>query len=393
MKKYQGELLAVVNSWLNGSQLPNSEHWDALFELAKAHGIANVFYLAIKNSKLPNGGDGIVTRAKKQYLANLHQQISQDYYAKELTEKLHEKRISYMPLKGYILREFYPSADARTSCDVDVVYDKNRKDELGEIMLSLGFERGALSDHDESWSLDSVTLEMHFALAPYYDLYSDYYKDLWSKLTTKDGVEYAFTKEDFYIYFIVHAAKHFYHSGLGVRFVLDLYFLRKGMKDTDEEYISDELEKLHLSVFAQKLEQLSRVWFAEEEETYETSLVGDFVFDCGLYGKAANQIISAASDDKKEEKVTEKHVKRKYFFHMMFPPAKDLSNRFPILRKCPFLLPIFWVYRWFAAVLFRRKNIKRTLHNYNALETQRIKKRFEVMNVMQLKETSNKQDK
>ncbi len=386
MEKYQKELLAVVNSWLYGTPLPNSAHWEALFEVAKAHGIGNVFYLAIKNSKISEGGDGIIAKAKKQYLANLHQQISQDYYAKELTEKLHEKKIAYMPLKGYILRGYYPNADARTSCDVDMIYDKSRKAEVDEIMLSLGLERGALSDHDESWTIDSVTLEMHFALAPYYDLYSDYYENLWSKLTTQDGVEYAFTTEDFYIYFIVHAAKHFYHSGLGIRFILDLYFLRKGMTGTDERYISNELEKLNLTVFAQKLEKLSRVWFANEEGTEETDVVGNFVFDCGLYGKAANQIISAASDKKADEEVTEKRVKRKYILRMLFPSAKDLSNRFHVLRKCPVLLPFFWVYRWIVAVLFRRKNIKKTMSNYNALETERIQKRFRVMEIMQLKE-------
>jgi hypothetical protein len=114
--------------------------------------------------------------------------------------------------------------------------------------------------------------------------------------------------------------------------------------------------------------------------------ITDFVFDCGLYGKAANQIISAASDGKTNDKVTEKRVKRDYMRRMFFPSAKDLSNRFPVLRKCPFLLPIFWVYRWIAAVLFRRKNIKKTMRNYSALEKERIAKRFEVMFIMQLKE-------
>lgn len=35
---------------------------------------------------------------------------------------------------------------------------------------------------------------------------------------------------------------------------------------------------------------------------------------------------------------------------LFFPSAEDMKNKYPLLRKLPFLLPVFWLYRIVAAL-------------------------------------------
>jgi hypothetical protein len=380
MTSIQRELLEIVRAWLNGENIPETKNQAKIYALAQRHGLVNVLYLAIKDA---GWEQSVFESLRRNYRANLHQQISQEFYAETIFEKFREKKIRYMPLKGYILKHYYPVSEARISCDVDVFYDKSRKEEVDEILQELGFERGPLTDDDESWFQGSITIEMHFGLVAHYRLYEAYYQNAWERLISDDGCSYRFTKEDFYIYFIVHTAKHFYHSGLGVRFILDLAMLRRNMDGVNEAYIKAELKKLELDTLAEKLEELARVWFDGEEETQESKLIGDYVFNCSLYGNSQN--LAAAQADNEKGEVGEKTVKRTLLKNRFFPSARMISDRYTVLKKHPYLLPFVWVWRWIDILLFRRKSIKNTINVYNALDEKQIKQRTAVMNAVKLK--------
>lgn len=396
MEKIYAEVLSIVNAWLKDEPLPEISNYERLFALSKEHGVSNILYLLLNREKkragnqaLPETVEGeLFLKIKKQYQANLHQQISQEYFAEELFSKLRERRIRFMPLKGYFLKKYYPSSAGRTSCDVDVFYDDSKKQEAGEILKELGFELTVPSDHDDGWTRDSVTIEMHFSLMDHYDLYVDYYKNVWDRLVSEDGIEYAFTTEDFYIYFLMHVAKHFYHSGLGVRFILDLYLFRKAHLNLDETYLQKELEKLELATFRKKMEELANVWFGESEATEESEKIGAFVFECGLYGKEINQTFSVTNAG--EDSVGEKTVKRKFILRSIFPSRDALKRQYPSLKKNPWLLPFVWAHRWFKVLFFKRDKIKYRMKLYRSLEDEKIQKRYAVMQAVGLKEEQKK---
>ena len=62
-----------------------------------------------------------------------------------------------------------------------------------------------------------------------YTLWYNYLEKIWghcSSLPDKPN-QYLMTKEDFYIYHVIHMAKHFLNGGIGIKHFLDLYIMNK----------------------------------------------------------------------------------------------------------------------------------------------------------------------
>jgi hypothetical protein len=53
----------------------------------------------------------------------------------------------------------YPSPEARTSCDIDVFYDKARRADVEEILTAFGFEKHSDSANHGEWVKDEITVE------------------------------------------------------------------------------------------------------------------------------------------------------------------------------------------------------------------------------------------
>lgn len=49
----------------------------------------------------------------------------------------------------------------------------------------------------------------------------------------------------------------------------------------------------------------------------------------------------------------------RYLLFLVFRPKAMMRNKYPILKKRLFLLPVFWVVRWFEALLFKKASIRR----------------------------------
>ena len=43
----------------------------------------------------------------------------------------------------------------------------------------------------------------------------------------------------------------------------------------------------------------------------------------------------------------------------VFPSSATLEYKYPVLKKWPILLPIFWVYRWYLALFREHDRLKR----------------------------------
>lgn len=371
--KATGELLLTIfKNYLTGEPLAESANYGSAFQLAKMHSLGNLFYEAVKNS--PIVPIEVKEAAKQHFFSNLARQTAQEYYAAELFEKLEEKKIWYMPLKGYVFRRLYPSPELRTSCDLDVLYDKTKKAEVGEILKGFGFKEGHEGENHIDWSLDTVTVEMHHELAAQSDVYHPYYQNVFERLVNTDGCRYDFTPEDFYVYFLVHAAKHFAHGGFGIRTVLDVWIYRKN-KALDEEYLNKELEKVQLLKFKTAVEALAEYWFGEREKTEELELLHEYVLTSGTYGRRSNSAaIGGGGNGVKKRKF-------KFLMRTIFPSLRTMRAMYPVLKKAPILLPFTWVARWFAVLFTRRKNVGAVLNAMNGIDDEKIEKVDKVIEI------------
>ena len=79
-----------------------------------------------------------------------------------------ENEIDYMPLKGCVLKELYPSDELRSMGDIDILIRTEQYGRIRSLMLAEGFQEGAESDHEYHWSSSSAHIELHKRLIPSY---------------------------------------------------------------------------------------------------------------------------------------------------------------------------------------------------------------------------------
>ena len=168
-----------------------------------------------------------------------------------------------------------------------------------------------------------------------------------------------FSDEDFYIYMIVHANKHYEGSGTGVRILPDCYAYLKELKDSmNWRYITEECEKLGIVQFEKALRELTEVVFASDDPVLsdEQKEMLSYIMDSGTYGTVQNRF------DKSWERLdSTKRTVFKYIWSRIFPDMKTIQTNFPFFYKCRWALPLLWIFRLVRMFLFRRDTALREL--------------------------------
>ena len=269
--------------------------------------------------------------------------------------ELEKAGIWHMPLKGCLLKEYYPKIGMRQMSDNDIYYDATRSGEVRRIMEGLGFTTVKYVHinygHDCYEKQPIFNFEMHRAMASpsmdeTLDKICNYYQGVREKMIKDEGCEYRYhlSPEDFYIYMIAHEYKHYSGGGTGLRSLLDTYvYLRKA--HLDMPYVLNEVEKIGLSEFEAANRSLSFHLFDGEPLTEDEEEMLAYMLSSGTYGTRKNQV----------EKQLAQKGRLGYFLSRLTLPYKTMKNVYPILNKIPILYPIFWVYRLIYGFAFNRK--------------------------------------
>lgn len=178
---------------------------------------------------------------------------------------LDEAGIWYLPLKGIVLNKLYPQAGMRFMADNDILFDNRRAAEVREIFEKRGYsvESYGVGHHDTYTKPPFFNFEMHTFLGEdglEADAFNEYYRDP-SRLMIKDtgtNCGYHMSDEDFYIYMLAHAFKHYNYAGLGLRIIADTYvYLQHYRATMDWTYIERECQTIGMSKFAETIESLA----------------------------------------------------------------------------------------------------------------------------------------
>ena len=244
----------------------------ALYRYARRHTLAAITYDALE---LLGGstGDGLLALAKDNTVVSvltkwketrdkaLRKNLMLDAARKKLFQYMDAEHIWYMPLKGAILKDLYPRQEMRQMADNDILFDAEYEAAVKDYFVREGYEviSYAKGNHDVYEKEPVYNFEMHTSLfgEAHNEVWAEYYKDIQSKLKKSDEhFLYSFTDEDFYIYFIVHAFKHFDGCGTGIRYFVDSYVYRNA-KNLDWGYIVRELDKLGVLAFEKTFRSIS----------------------------------------------------------------------------------------------------------------------------------------
>lgn len=351
-------LLSLLRAVLTGGEMPSFTLTPELVTFCASQQLIGFLHHAVRHPGAVQCAEETAERIKKSYALSVAQQIQQDYYREQIFSALAAAGIPYLPLKGEDLRAVYPAPDLRFSCDIDFFYDVSRRDEVNAILTGMGFSREHSDAHNDSYMLGAVHVEPHFAMTDSGKRHEDYYRNIWDRLVSDDGIRYRFTDEDFYVFVLLHTYKHFLNGGSGVRSVMDAWLWKKAHPAMDENTLAVAYDTLGITTFVRVLERLGGVWFDGGAGDADTDLLTDFLLSGGAYGtKEQGALMDAAKAGRRRS--TRLH----YVWKRLFLPYSLLRLQYPVLHKAPFLLPLFWVVRWFRLLFSRnRSNLKDTLH-------------------------------
>ncbi len=373
MESLQRDFLKVIRSALNGraEELSAEFSLEEAAKLASKHQIMPLFYYGASACGISQETP-IMQQLFLHVCKDLSVSTQQTYSLKALFSAFDEEKIDYMPLKGTLLKKLYPKAEMRLMGDADILIRPEQYEKIAPVMEKLGYTPDVESDHEIVWKKPMVFIELHKRLIPSYNKdYYAYFGDGWRLATVCDGTRYSMTDEDQMIYLFTHFAKHYRDSGIGIKHMIDLWLYRLNCKSLDEDYIIAELAKLQLSEFYQNVVKTLGVWFEGGEPSEVTELITSVIFNSGVYGTYEAKILSDAFKKTKFQDESGDFRKKK-LFRAIFLPYKNMCEKYPFLEKAAILLPVMWVVRIVAVLLFKRETIVKHTEDYKTTSSEQI---------------------
>lgn len=347
-KKY---FLQMVNASIKGSPVPTCpEEVDTtlLYKLAVRNAVQGILYLAVQSGAVTLSAE-TETKLQKSYMAILAREATQQEEIEYIRNAFNEENIDFMFLKGTHLKSLYPVPEMRFMVDMDILVKDENMNKGGKLILARGFTQEMNNGKDIVLvKKPFLTIELHKMLFVEDYFMHDYFKGVWDRVELVNGCEYKMPINDLYVYTLAHLAEHYLEAGSCFRPLMDLYLMEKTYLSLDFEYINKQFEIIGIEKFAKKIRQLYKCAFDGAEYNDDLVLMENYIV-FGAPVKNANEVSKVARTNKS---------KSKRFIESAFPNLKHMKLKYPILEKTPFLLPFFWVVRFFEFVFLKKGSIE-----------------------------------
>lgn len=332
----------------------------ALTRIAYAHKLSGMLFPAVRLLPKDQQPAAPVLQCWKQLAtAEAVRDANQQYELERILAALEAFEIPAVPLKGFAIKRAYPQTSLRSMSDLDFLYDEGCAARLTACMQSVGAtaERFDMDDTDIFVTETGLYLELHRSLAPdaWNEASAAYLSQLLQNAAPMEGCQYVrrLSAEDQYLYMLLHTLKHFLYAGTGIRSVLDVWALGRSAA-LDRQSLSRQFARLGIATFAAALEQLAGVWFGDGEPDDLTAQLGDYIAASGVYGNEENKVHAGmlrANNGRRFGRL-------QYALRRFFLPYREMCHDYPVLRRCPPLLPVMWLIRPVNALLHRRGKLK-----------------------------------
>lgn len=353
---------------------------EALLRLAKAHSVSAMVCMALEQTDAFRCAEESI---RLKWLDSKNKAIRKnmllDAERHQLEKEFAERGIWYMPLKGSILKDWYPKFGMREMADNDILFDPAGCKQVREIFQNRGYKTVSFrkGNHDVYEKAPIYNFEMHVSLfhGTYKEL-TEQYKNVKERLLPVDGTAYqfAFTPEDFYVFVLAHAHKHYSHSGTGIRTLADIYVMDRhlgGIMDRDE--VEQKLMQLGIAEYEQHSRVLAEKLFSAVRPLAETELTEDekemllYYCDATTYGTVDNRVNNRLHELQENSENIKLWTKVKYCCVRLFSGREFCKFAYPFVYKHPWTLPFFWVWRIVYRSIASKKNVQQELKALKAV--------------------------
>jgi len=351
-----------------------------LLIMARKHSVSSMVCMALEKTAVFANAD---EATKKQWIDAKNKAIRKnmllDAERKTISHELETQGIWYMPLKGSILKDWYPKPGMREMADNDILFDPSGREQVREIFQNRGYKTVSFrkGNHDVYEKEPIYNFEMHVSLfdGTYKEL-TEQYENVKERLLPVDGTAYqfAFTPEDFYVFVLAHAHKHYSHSGTGIRTLADIYVMDRhlgGIMDRDE--VEQKLTQLGIAEYEQHSRVLAEKLFSAVRPLAETELTEDekemllYYCDATTYGTVDNRVNNRLHELQENSENIKLWTKVKYCCVRLFPGREFCKFAYPFVYKHPWTLPFFWMWRIVYRSIASKKNVQQELKALKAV--------------------------
>ena len=349
-------LIELIKSAINEEtppELPAGISLKKVYEVAVFHDVANIAFYSIERLNIKPQDEIYNNWMACRDLA-ISRDINQSYAKDEILSKFKIYGIRSLEIQGTKTKLLYPSTEYRTMSDIDIIIDKENLSKAQDILKSLGYRSKIKNNREiEAFRAPNINIELH---TEYFYDDTKYYKKLGFPFENFDNHtgECEVDINTFYLYSIMHLAKHYFSKGAGIRRILDVYLLNKKYADIiDKEYVLEKLKIAGLVEFAKEVSDLADKWFGTETSNNILSDMEVAVINSGVHGTYTNLINNMIKTDVGQTQTNGK--KLRYILNRLFAKKKMMSSRYPILKKYFFLYPFCWLHR-LLKIMFKYPN-------------------------------------
>lgn len=304
-----------------------------------------------------------------------------EFQVSRLKETLAKAQIKHIPLKGAVIRAFYPERFMRSSCDVDILVKPIEFNKAAELLQTeLGYKYCKRSFYDMTFeSNDGIHVELHHSLVDEQcdNGIADILHKVWDYSEPCDNnFTYSMSDEMLLFYHIAHMAKHMLIGGCGIRTFIDLKLLLENL-ELDRSRLNEMLQSASLKTLAENSYKMCEAWFGNGEHTALTQRFQTYILGGGTYGSSKYKIAV-----KRSEGVS--HFK--HILSLAILPKKNLELLYPNLVKHPWLTPFYQIKRWFRVFnRSKRSKIAQSIETSNKVSDETVENVSALMTDLGLK--------
>ena len=372
------KMLEALRCFLNGEKVMwedglSADDWAGLFRLCQHHQILPMIYDTVYACPaFAACPPELVQMIKGQVIRQVMTQSRKTEEFLQLYRKLTERGLTPVVVKGIICRSLYREPDYRCSGDEDVLIPAEQFHDCADVFAQNQMEMLEPDmNPDEEGEVPyyhvggMLHIELHKELfsseSEAYGGLNRLFDDVFDRKIQAEvnGVKvYTMCHTDHLLYLILHAFKHFLHSGFGIRQVCDIMIYAEAYgSEINWDYLLEKCSGIHADVFAASLFDIGKkeLNFNPEKACYPKSWTqieadgGDMLedlIDGGVFGDSSmsrkhssNITLQAVSEDKKGKKAEASLIRS------LFPDRAYMERTYTYLKKYSFLLPVAWASR------------------------------------------------
>jgi len=338
-----------------------------LLRLAANHKLYHMILSVLPQELLPAG-----INRRQELIGQLTAQIQASTAFLDLYSAMEQAGFHPLVVKGIVCRSLYPQPELRPSNDEDLYVSADEFEPCCELLQKRGMvpDKTPFANYGEiGWhSQNGLYIELHRDLFEgeemgelreffsFASLSTESYENPYGKSVV------SLNPHDHFLYLLLHAYKHFIHSGFGIRQVCDIgLWAQKYGGRIDWQTLADQCDAVKIRQFVSAVLGIARHDLQIEFDVpaefdsapdYGKPMLKDILCG-GIYGSAdTNRQHSATMTlgAVKASRTEEKHSIRS----SVFPGREVMECKYPYVKKHPILLPVAWLQRLFS---YAKRNV------------------------------------